>query len=223
MVLVDDDGYLDAWRTWATPVRAGRRIVVHPAWLDRAAAASDELVIVLDPGRAFGSGSHPSTRLALAALEDRVAPGARVLDVGCGSGVLAVAACLLGAAEVVAVDVDPAAVRATERNAEANGVADRVRASTDPPDAVAGSFDVVVANISAATVTALAPALEARRAADGVLVVAGLLDEQADAVVVAHTESRELARASEDGWAALVLGSEAELPHRTERRRLRRH
>jgi len=205
VLAVDDDGYLDAWRTWAVPVRVGRRLVVHPAWLARADDADADVVVVVDPGRAFGSGSHPSTRLALAALEDLVGPGTSVLDVGCGSGVLAVAACLLGAAEANAVDVEPAAVRATGANAAANGVADRVRASTSAVEDVDGTYDVVVANISAAALTAMAAALEDRVPPAGALILAGMLDEQADAVVAACRRSREVGRSSEDGWAAVVL------------------
>ena len=157
VLAADDDGYLDAWRTWAAPIRAGRGVVLHPAWIPMPdPPAAGDLVVVLDPGRAFGSGSHESTRLAVAAIEDLGVPGARVLDVGCGSGVLAVVAALLGAAEVVAVDVDPEAVAATEANAAANGVADRVRARSSPVAELDEPYDVVVANIGGRTLFDLA-------------------------------------------------------------------
>lgn len=202
-----DDRYLDAWRSWAAPLRAGRRIVVHPAWLDAPGAPTDDLVIVLDPGRAFGSGSHVSTRLALAAVEEHVTPGDRVLDVGCGSGVLSVAACLLGAAGATAIDVDAGAVAATRDNADRNGVADRVDASERTLSGLDGVFDLVVANIGLAILRYMAPDLEARRAPSGLLVLGGLLEEQADEMAAACATSTEVAREGEDGWVSLLLRS----------------
>lgn len=206
---LDGDAYLDAWRAWAQPVRAGRRVVLHPAWLPVLApgsvGAADDIVVRLDPGRAFGSGSHPSTRLVIAAVEDQVRPGDRVLDVGTGSGVLSVVACLLGAVSAVAVDIDPAAVEATRGNATANGVADRVDVSTTDVAAVQGRFDLVVANIGAGVLRDLADVITERVAEDGVLVLAGLLADQADEVVAAYPILQEVARRTEDGWTAVVL------------------
>lgn len=199
-----DDSLLDAWRAHAAPVRAGRRIVLQPAWVPSGDVAHDDLVVSLEPGRAFGSGSHPATRLAVAAIEAQ-GPGTRVLDVGCGSGVLAVVAARLGAAEVLAVDVDPEAIRATAGNAAANGVADRVTASLTPVAEVAGSFDLVVANIGLRVLVDLAPALLGRTAPEGLLVLSGLLDEQVPAVVAAYPGTDEVACHREDGWAAPVL------------------
>jgi ribosomal protein L11 methyltransferase len=207
-VAIDDDGYLDAWRTWAAPLRAGRRVVLHPAWIARdpaGAEAPEALVLVLDPGRAFGSGSHESTRLAVAALEDEVAGGEAVLDVGCGSGVLAVLAGRLGAARVVAIDVEPDAVEATLANAAANGVADRVEASTAALADVAGAFDLVVANIGGSTLFDLAPDLAARVRPGGLLVLSGILAERADALAAAFPGFAEASRREERGWAGLVL------------------
>lgn len=206
--VVVDEGLLDTWRAHAEPVRAGRRIVIQPAWLPVGAGPGD-VVVLVDPGRAFGSGSHPSTRLCAAALEEHLAPGATVLDVGCGSGVLSVLAARLGAPRVLAVDVDAAAIEATRSNATANGVAERVEARLGSIEEVPTGFEVVVANIGLGVLLELAPAMEARTAPGGLLVVAGLLAHQADAVVAALGGSVELARAEEAGWVASVLRRQA--------------
>ncbi len=205
VLAVADDAYLDVWRTWAAPVRVGRRVVLHPAWVAAGPAEPGELRVVLDPGRAFGSGSHESTRLAAAALEEQVRPGDRVLDVGCGSGVLAVLACLLGAASVRAIDLEAEAVSATRANAVANGVADRVTAGVAAVASVEGDFDVVVANIGGSVLFDQADAIERRAAIGGRLVLSGLLEERLDALVAAFDGCAEVARAVEGEWGALVL------------------
>lgn len=208
-VELHSDQHLDMWRAWAHPVRAGRRIVVQPAWLAPDDGSADDVVLLLDPGRAFGSGSHPSTRLVLATLEDVLVPGDRVLDVGTGSGVLAVAACLLGASAVVALDVDPAAVDATSANASVNGVADRISVSTALLAAIDDAFDVVVANIGSAVLRALADDLARVTSAGGVLVLSGLLEDQVTEVLSRFSGFTELARPIEEGWAAAVLRAPA--------------
>lgn len=200
-----DESALDAWRDHARTVRAGRHVVLHPAWLPDPELGPHDVLVRLDPGRAFGSGSHPSTRLCAAALEAHLVPGQRVLDVGCGSGVLAVLAAHLGAASVLGVDVDPAAVAATEANAAANEVADLVTVRAGSVDAVDGRFDVVVANIGLGVLRDLAPALAERTVPGGLVVVAGLLADQVDAVVATLPGCTELERPVEDGWAASVL------------------
>ncbi len=206
LIELDDDAYLDAWRAFAAPMRAGRRLVLQPTWIQAEPSPDPHDVVVrLDPGRSFGSGSHPSTRLALAALEEHLQPHERVLDVGCGSGVLAVAACLLGASSATGVDVDPEAVSMTHANADVNGVAACVRASTTPVEEVVGTFDVVLANIGAGVLRELAPVLAARLAPGGRLVLAGLLVEQVDAVLDAYPGCTEVGRARADGWVATVL------------------
>lgn len=207
-VLTVDDRLLDAWRAHAQPVRAGAHVVLVPAWLPRPAPGPGDLVVPLDPGRAFGSGSHPATRLAVAALEPRVRPGARVLDVGCGSGVLAVVAARLGAGIVVAVDVDPEAVRATQENAGINDVGAVVSATTRAAEEVEGSFDLVLANIGLRVLGELAPRLAARTAVGGGCILSGLLDGQADEAVAPYLAGgafEEVERLHEAGWAAPVL------------------
>jgi ribosomal protein L11 methyltransferase len=205
VLAVDGSAYLDAWRDWAKPLRAGRRIVVHPAWLPLVGDSGDDLVILLDAGRSFGSGSHPSTRLVLAMLEERLVGGELILDVGCGSGVLAIAACRLGAAGAVALDLDPAALEAARANAVTNGVDDRLDISARDLTTVEQSFDVVVANIGVRALVEMAPALVPRLRAGALLVLAGLLVDQVDEVVARCAGCDELERRTEDGWSASVL------------------
>lgn len=201
----DSDAHLDAWRAWARPQRAGRRLLLQPAWLEVEDAAPGDVVLRLDPGRSFGSGSHPSTRLVLAALEDELRDGDRVLDVGCGSGVLAVAACRLGAGSAIAVDVAPEAVAATVANAFANGVGSCVRASDTPITEVTGTFDVVVANIGLRVLRDLAPLMRARVAPGGLLVLAGVLEHQAGELLASYRDWREVDRRTSEGWAVSLL------------------
>jgi ribosomal protein L11 methyltransferase len=182
-----EDGWEDRWRSFHRPVRVGR-LWVGPPWEHPPA---DALAVVIDPGRAFGTGAHPTTRLCLELLQ-RLAPGA-LLDVGCGSGVLAIAAALLGFAPVTAVDIEQAAVEATLANARVNGVTVEV-AVVGAEDALPKS-STVVANISAAGVAALAARIDSRT-----LVTSGYL--QHDRLVLdawTHLERQVL-----DGWAADV-------------------
>lgn len=212
LVPVEGDEWLDAWRQWARPWRAGSRLVVVPAWLEPPAwVGPDDLVVHLDPGRAFGSGAHATTRLCLAELEHRVRRGDRVLDVGCGSGVLAVAAARLGADHVEAIDIDPEAVRATSANAERNGVADRVRATLTPVEDVREGADVVVANIGAATLRALAAHLVGAAQPGGTVVLSGVLDGQVEPVAAAVAAAgAEVAGTGADGeWRVLVFSRPA--------------
>lgn len=210
---LDGDAYLDVWRAWARPVRAGRHLVLHPAWLplpaEGAPGTADDVTLLLDPGRAFGSGSHPTTRLVLGAIEALLAAGDEVLDAGTGSGVLAVAAARLGASAVVATDIDPAAVAATTANAAGNGVAGRIDVSTRPLATVPGEFDLVVANIGASVLRDLASDLAARVRPGGHLVLSGLLERQVDGVLERVPGFTEVERQTEDGWVAVVLRAPA--------------
>lgn len=206
---VDLDAALDAWREHARPVVVGRRLVVHPPWAPPEAGVAGRRPVVIDPGRAFGHGAHPSTRLVLAALDDLVRGGERVLDLGCGSGVLAVAALVLGAATAVGVDVDPAALAAAVDNGRRNGVADRltvVEGATGTAAPAAG-YDLVVANLLLPDLVELAPTVERSLAAGGTAVVSGVLDAQRDRLAAAYRDVglAPLGSAGEDGWLALTL------------------
>lgn len=173
-----EDEWADAWKEHYRPQRVGRRVVVRPPWYEYE-AMGDDVVVVLDPGMAFGTGLHPSTRLGVLGLEAEIRPGMRVIDVGCGSGVLTIPAALLGAASVDAVDIEPVAVRSTIENAERNGVADRIRVaegSVGPGAPFAGEYDLVLANIIARVLTELADPLVSAIAPGGTIVLSGIIE-----------------------------------------------
>jgi ribosomal protein L11 methyltransferase len=208
VVAVDIDAALDAWRAFARTVRVGDRLVVRPPWVS-ARPAGEAVEVLIDPGRSFGSGAHASTRLALVALERLVGGGERVLDAGCGSGVLGIAALALGAAEVVGVDHDPAAIAASRANAARNRVGDRFTPSDGPLDeaaAVDGPFDLVVANLLLPDLLALAPALGAALATDGSLVVSGVLvDQRRPVVAAAGSGLVPVAEDAAEDWLAVTF------------------
>jgi ribosomal protein L11 methyltransferase len=209
VVPIDPDDGRDGWRAWARPVTVGR-IVLQPAWQQGDADPTpDTLRIHLDPGRAFGSGSHPTTRLMLELLQDHPVNGAEVLDVGSGSGVLSVAAARLGAGRVVAVDIDPDAVAATVDNATRNQVADRIEASGVALSELDDRFDLVLANLSASVVRQLAPVLGARVRVGGTLMVSGHLRDQESDVAGTFPSMGIVGRRVQDGWSALALQARA--------------
>ncbi len=181
---VPDEDWSETWKRGLGPLALGRAWV-RPSWID-APVPPGMVELVLDPGMAFGTGTHPTTALCLAALSDRLAarPGASVLDVGTGSGLLAIGARRLGAGRVAANDVDPVAVEVARENAARNGA--DLELTGAPVDAIAGAFDVVVANILANTLVALAPAIAARVAPGGLVLLAGILAPQEDEVRSAY-------------------------------------
>jgi ribosomal protein L11 methyltransferase len=189
--------WLDAWRDFARPVRAGR-IVVVPAWIDAPPREPGDVVLAIDPGRVFGHGGHPTTRLLLEELARRITGGESVLDIGTGSGVLAVAAATLGAGRVVGIDIDPECVPVTTANAERAGVT--VEVSATPLEDVEGTFDLVLANIGADVLKELAPLVQAK---GGVLLLSGLLEDRIDDVAGAYAGTGTATTL--DGWAALVV------------------
>ncbi|MDX1482648.1 MAG: 50S ribosomal protein L11 methyltransferase [Woeseiaceae bacterium] len=195
------------WMKDFGPMRFGRRLWVVPTDADPPAQAG--VVVRLDPGLAFGTGSHATTALCLEQLERLLTPLAanekRVLDFGCGSGILAIAALKLGAREAVAIDIDPQAVAATQRNATLNGVEQRLHACLASASEDCGGFDLVVANILAKPLTEMAEALTDRLKEGGSLLLSGILENQADALARAYGRFVEFeSPAQRDGWMCLT-------------------
>jgi ribosomal protein L11 methyltransferase len=181
-----DDEWKDLWKRYFKSFRMTERLSVVPSFDEDAPAAPEGLVIKLDPGMAFGTGRHETTALCARLLEGAVRPGASVLDIGCGSGILSIAAALLGAGEVLGIDLDAEAVEIARDNIAANACADRARVAQG--DLLAGlSFkaDVAVANLTADLIAALAGGLRAHLNAGGCFIASGLLDTKCDRAVSA--------------------------------------
>ena len=200
---VADQDWVRATQSQFGPIRVTDALWIVPSWCDPVDPAA--LNLVLDPGLAFGTGSHPTTRLCLAWLAAELRRGESVLDYGCGSGILAIAAARLGASGVVGTDVDPQAMIASRENARRNGV----EATFVTPDALAAQapapFDVVVANILANPLILLAPALAARTRTGGRIVLSGILTPQAEEVAAAYAPWFKIAVWMHDeGWVALA-------------------
>ena len=181
------------------PVEITPTFWIVPSWHEPPAAATR--VIRLDPGLAFGTGTHPTTRMCLRWIAAHAQPWSRVLDYGCGSGILAIAAALHGAQVVDAVDIDVAAVTSSDANAAANGVV----LHTGPPDVAQGIYPLVLANILATPLKLLAPLLSGFVAPGGALVLAGILERQADELIAAYAPMLSLQVSdSEDGWILMT-------------------
>jgi ribosomal protein L11 methyltransferase len=207
--LIQDADWAEAWKAYFPVLRVGRRIVIRPTWRRHRAEPGD-VVVALDPGMAFGTGLHPTTRLCLAELErvadDGRVDGARVLDVGCGSGILAIAAARLGAASVLGVDTDPIAIEATTANAARNRLRRRITARHGSLPTDAGPFDVVLANLIASVLVALAKLLAAELRPGGTLLASGIYhDREADVRTALRAAGLDVrGRSVEGDWIALT-------------------
>ncbi|HXF61338.1 MAG TPA: 50S ribosomal protein L11 methyltransferase [Caldilineaceae bacterium] len=226
--VVREEDWAHAWKKFYKPMRVGKRVVLKPTW-EEFTAAADDLIIELDPGMAFGTGLHPSTRLCLAALEALVRPGDAVLDLGTGSGILAIAAAKLGAQCVVATDIDPVAVTVAQANLAANGLLPELANPSlanipaftpvvevrqeSVPAGMAGRFQVIVANILAEVLVGLFDSkygnvpLAEPLAPGGHMVLSGIIEEKGEMVAAAAARhGLELVdRRQENDWLALVV------------------
>jgi ribosomal protein L11 methyltransferase len=206
--VVHEEDWAEAWKAHFPVLRVGRRLVIRPTWRRHRSEPGD-VVLALDPGMAFGTGLHPTTRLCLALVEDladrRLIDGARVLDVGCGSGILGIAAARLGAASVLGVDPDPIAIEATVANARRNRLARRVRGRQGSLPSREGPFGVVLANLIASLLVELAPLLRDELVPGGTIVASGIFVDREDEVTRAFESVglRVAGRRAEGDWVAL--------------------
>ena len=197
---VAEQNWVQLTQSQFDPIRVSDRLWIVPSW--HIAPDPEAIVLVLDPGMAFGTGSHPTTSLCLEWLERTVSTDISILDYGCGSGILAIAAAKLGAKEVLGVDIDLQAVSAAKSNAELNNVSARFEDSTRE---IKGQFDIVVANILSNPLKALAPAICAHVRPGGRLALSGILTEQSDDLIEAYSPYIPLSIAdSRDGWVCLA-------------------
>lgn len=202
----DDSEWLYRWQEHFRPTKIGGRIVVKPSWEDYE-TADGELVIEMDPGMAFGSGLHETTTLCIKALEEYMEPGGRVLDVGTGTGILAMAAVLLGASDALGIDIDDEAVRVANENISRNGMTGRIRIiKGDLTEGVSYEADVIAANLMADLVMRLSPAAATQLRAGGLYITSGILDIKEETVCDSiRAAGFEIVEVLSDGeWRAVV-------------------
>jgi ribosomal protein L11 methyltransferase len=227
---LEEEEWAEAWKASYKAFRIGRRLVIKPSWLS-CDAAPEDIRIELDPGMAFGTGLHPSTRLVLEALESQVQPGARVLDVGTGSGILAIAAAKLGAGSVLGLDIDSLALDVAQENIARNGVQNRIlvqRASLIPPSGSGdpgrppdlfdvrgqwnGAFDLLLMNILADVIIRSAEPMAAALAEGGLFIVSGIIQLQEELVRQALSAAglAVVKRRTKKDWVALIGKKESQ-------------
>ena len=206
---VSEEDWANSWKAYYKPLHIGKKMVIVPAW-EHYEEQEGEIIVRMDPGMAFGTGTHETTRLVIELLEEYTKPGARVLDVGCGSGILAICARKLGAGECKAYDIDPVAVRVARENIKDSGetnvtceVSDLLRGV----DLTGGRYDLICANIVADIIIRRAPDVGAYMKDDAILLASGIITERAEeveaALVANHLEIA--ARHDDNGWCALVV------------------
>ncbi len=214
---IEETNWAEAWKVHYKPIRLGRRVYIRPSWVEVDDIQENDVVLALDPGMAFGTGTHPSTQLCLIAAEEILGerPHLDVLDLGCGSGILSIAAILLGANKALALDIDELAIKVTQENAERNGVAGKIHAQVGSLETVIHSarrFDLALVNILAKIIIPMCEqGLGQVIRPGGIGVFGGLIDTQADEVEAAlrQTGLEPYKRYTSGDWVVIV----ARRPH----------
>ncbi|HHV65109.1 MAG TPA: 50S ribosomal protein L11 methyltransferase [Peptococcaceae bacterium] len=205
-IKVKEEDWANEWKRYFKPIRVGKHLLIKPTWEDVDKVDEDVVLIELDPGMAFGTGTHPTTTLCLEAIEEYVSKGKEVFDIGTGSGILAIAAAKLGA-KVQAADIDSLAVTIAEKNARLNGVQDLIRLETgNLGEAFKGQADVVVANIIADVIIEILPQLPILLKRDGVFIASGIIKSRVDDVVHKMVQAGLFVQEQKEdsGWVLLV-------------------
>ena len=214
------DAWRDAWKEHFAPFLLTPRIRIYPPWAERPAAQGDEIVLELEPGRAFGTGLHASTSLIAEILDESAATlkDRELLDVGTGSGILSLVALVYGAARAVAIDIDPDVVGVVNENAERNGLQARIEASAGTVESITRAFPWVLANIEARVLRPIAGELDRVLAPGGTLVLSGILESEHDEMValytalprgLVHATTKRRSDATGDGWVAIAFTAPA--------------
>ncbi len=206
---VNEDDWANAWKAYYKPIRIGKHMVIVPAW-EKFEPKEDDIVVRMDPGMAFGTGTHETTRLVIELLEKYVKKGDRMLDVGTGSGILAICASKLGARECKAYDIDPVAVRVARENVKDSGLSNITCDVSDllrGVDRTGGTYDIITANIVADIIIRMSPDIGELMHDGTILITSGIITERRDEVVDALTKNGlEIVEVREDnGWCAVVV------------------
>ena len=205
---VEQEDWQNAWKQYYHAMDIGRRLAIVPGWEEY---DTDRTVITMDPGMAFGTGTHETTSLCLETLDELVQGGERMLDIGTGSGILAIAALKLGAKEAEGVDIDPMCVRTAGENAQRNGVAEKLTVLVgDLSDKASGVYDIITANIVAAAILSLAPAVPALMAPGAKFIASGIIDERRDEVLdgLKTAGLRPVQVKEKRGWVCIICEKE---------------